>query len=100
MNTYPFDENGVRDAIKSLHIHEYLGFFSSSKFGDIEILMIKLVEFTLEKNNFSKISQKFCLRKFVSKKKTRLTQSKLDLVGPFGSYEGWNLGTDLTQKHH
>jgi hypothetical protein len=28
MNTYPFDENGVRDAIKSLHIFmNILGFF-------------------------------------------------------------------------
>jgi hypothetical protein len=62
--------------------------------------MIKLVEFTLEKKNFPKISQNFCVRKFVSKKKTRLTQNKLDLVGPFGSYEGLNLGTDLTPKHH
>ncbi len=62
MNSYPFDENGVRDTIKSLHIHEYLGFFFfPSQFGDIENSMIKLVEFTLEKQNFPKISQNFCV---------------------------------------
>jgi hypothetical protein len=49
--------------------------------------MIKLVEFTLEKQNFPEIPQKICVRKFVSKKEDyRLTQNKLDLVGPFGSY--------------
>jgi hypothetical protein len=71
MNTYyPFDENGVRDAIKSLHIHEYLGFcFLLNFLGDIENLMIKLVEFTLGNQNFPKNSQKFCVRKFVSKRR-------------------------------